>query len=188
MSFKVLIVPEDPTHNGAILKPLISRMLRACRRPRADVTVLTNPTVRGFEHAKSVLTDRVLELYGHLDLLLFLPDADCKDRSGVFERLEAAATSKSATLICCAAKEEIEAWLLAGHVDRLSKPWREIRRDCLVKENVFEPFLREYGDSSRPDGGRDLLMQETLKNYDGLLRRCPELRELQNRIREMFPS
>jgi hypothetical protein len=31
-------------------------------------------------------------------------------------------------------------------------------------------------------GGRELLMKETLMNYQGLLKRCPELAELRNRI------
>jgi hypothetical protein len=36
----------------------------------------------------------------------------------------------------------------------------------------------------RPGGGRDMLMKETLANYQGLLERCPELAELEKRICE----
>ncbi len=186
MSFKVLVIPEDPIHNGAILKPLALRMLEACGRLQARVTVLENPRAKGFEHAKSILRDDVFDRYAHFNLMLFLPDADGRDRSGIFADLERHARAKSVNLLCCAAQQEVEVWLLAGHADKLDRAWTEVRTDVSVKENVFEPFLRTYGDPRRAGGGRDLLMQETLKNYDGLLQRCPELRELQNRIREMF--
>lgn len=75
-------------------------------------------------------------------------------------------------------------WLLAGHTAKLNRPWSEVRRDASVKENVFTPFLRQYGDPRRPGGGRDLLMAETLQNYQGLLERCPELARLRDRICE----
>jgi hypothetical protein len=71
---------------------------------------------------------------------------------------------------------------MAGHTDKLEKPWNEVRADVSVKENIFVPFLREHGDARRPGAGRDLLIQETLTNYNGLLDRCPELRLLQELI------
>jgi len=176
LSCRVLIIPEDPTFNGYILTPLISRMLRECGKGNAKVEVLTNPKVSGFEHACSRLPE-VVEAYRHFDLLLFLPDADGKDRTQLFRQLE-----MQHGLICCAAIEEVEAWLLAGHVDKLARPWLAVRADASVKENVFVPFLSEYGDSQAPGRGRERLMRETLANYRGLLDRCPELAELQRRI------
>jgi hypothetical protein len=44
--------------------------------------------------------------------------------------------------------------------------------------------LREFGDAGQPGGGRESLMQQTLRNYRGLLERCPELAELEKRICE----
>ncbi|MDX1984844.1 MAG: hypothetical protein SFV51_31515 [Bryobacteraceae bacterium] len=55
MSLRILIVPEDPTYNGAILAPLVTRMLTECGRPKAKVTVLENPRVQGYAHAKQQL-------------------------------------------------------------------------------------------------------------------------------------
>lgn len=182
MSFQVLVVPEDPTLNGYILRPLAARMLRECGKPSARVTVLTNPRATGYENAKKLLADEVLDRYAHVDLILFLPDADGKDRSGEFVELEAVATRKGARLLCCAAVEEVETWLLAGHVEKVSRSWREIRGDRSVKEAVFEPFLAEHGDSRRAGGGREALMNETLRSYRGLLHRCPELSRLQQRV------
>lgn len=188
MSFRVVVVPEDPRNNGYILHPLVVRILSECGKPNARVTVLTNPRAKGYEHAKQLLQDQVLDTYSHQDLILFLPDADGNDRSAEFERLEAQAREEGVTLLCCAAAQEVETWLLAGHTERLTQPWSEIRDDASVKENVFRPFLEKYGDSKRPGGGRDLLMNQTLSNYRGLTDRCPELRNLENRICQLIKS
>ena len=183
LSFNVLVIPEDPKYNGYILIPLVSRLLRECGKPNANVSVLTNPRIYGFEHACGLMHE-IVESYPHLDLLLFLPDADGKDRSGRFARLESEHGPK---LICCAAEQEVEAWLLAGHVAKLGKPWSDVRADVSVKENTFVPFLRKHGDSHQPGGGREALMNETLRNYRGLLERCPELARLQEKICEALP-
>lgn len=182
MSYRVLVIPEDPTNNGYILRPLVERMLNECGKGNGKVRILTNPKADGYEHAKRLLRDEVIERYAHFDLLLFLPDADGKDRSAEFAALEEKARSQQVRLICCAAVQEVEAWLIAGHLDKLGRPWAEVRQDVSVKETVFEPFLERYGDARRPGGGRDLLIAETLRHYDALLGRCPELRILQDRI------
>jgi hypothetical protein len=96
--------------------------------------------------------------------------------------LEEKALRAGVRLICCAAVEEVETWLLAGHVSKLNKSCNEVRADVSVKENVFVPFLQERGDVRRAGGGRDLLIQQTLTNYAGLLDRCPELRLLQESL------
>jgi hypothetical protein len=123
--------------------------------------------------------------YRFMDLLLFLPDADCRDRTNELNVLEQNASKCGAKLLACAAVEEVEAWLLAGHLEKLpvGVGWQMVRQDCSVKENYFEPFLSQYGDEGA-GGGRERLMRETLGNYDGLLARCPELRVLQDRVRD----
>ena len=42
MSFRVLVIPEDPTLNGYILKPLAERLLEDAGKPNAKVKVLDN--------------------------------------------------------------------------------------------------------------------------------------------------
>jgi hypothetical protein len=64
--------------------------------------------------------------------------------------------------------------------------WQNIRADISVKEDIFAPFLAQYGDPHRAGGGRDLLMNQTLQNYDGLLQRCSELAILQERIQKLL--
>ena len=185
MSYLVLVVPEDPTHNGDILEPLVRRMLAECGKANAKVQVLTNPKVRGYEHARQKLPE-ILDRYSHFDLILFLVDADGKDRSDGFRVLESDALSRGNVLICCAAEQEIEIWLLAGHLEKIDIPWKSVRRDVSVKENVFQPFLDRYGDRRRYGGGRDLLTKEAMANYDQVLQRCPELERLQERITEFL--
>lgn len=188
MSFDVLVVPEDVTYNGYILKPLVEKMLARCGRPNAIVVPPKAPHPQGYEHAKSLLRTRYFDLYRHMNLLLFLADADGKDRTAEFSALEEEAGRQGIRLLCCAAKEELEVWLLVGHRDQLGKPWQQIRSDVSVKESVFLPFLATHGNPKAPGGGRDLLMAETLKGYDALLRLCPELAELERRIREVLGS
>ncbi|HSV99246.1 MAG TPA: hypothetical protein VLI39_03675 [Sedimentisphaerales bacterium] len=120
--------------------------------------------------------------YGHFDLWLFLPDAD---RASGLDVLERDLLQQGVRLFCCAAQPEVEAWLLAGHRDKLPLPWPEVRQHVRLKEAVFEPFLKEHGDrrSPGPGGGRERLIRETLNNYRGLLGVCPELAELEGRLR-----
>ena len=180
MSCNVLVIPEDPTYNGYILKPLVSKLLETCGKGNANVEVLTDPKLSGFEDACRSMAE-IVDRYQYKHLLLFLPDRDGKDRDPLFANLEEEHGPK---LICCAAVEEVEAWLLAGHIDKLERSWSTMRADVSVKENVFAPFLRRHGDSRRSGGGREELMRETLTNLDGLLARCPELDDLRKRICE----
>lgn len=157
-------------------------MLENCGKPNAKVDVLTNPRAQGYENAKNLLLEQIIDRYAHFDLLLFLPDADGRDRKEEFKRLESEATNRGVHLFCCAAEQEVEVWLLAGHAGKLSRPWQQVRTEISVKETVFTPFLQRFGDDRSAGGGRKQLMNETLKNYAGLLQRCPELANLEQRI------
>ncbi|MBN1509092.1 MAG: hypothetical protein JW955_19760 [Sedimentisphaerales bacterium] len=183
MSFRVLIIPEDPTYNGYILKPIVERMLTELGKPNADVTVLTNPKLNGYAHAISAIRGDLVDRYKHLHLWLFLPDGD---RASGLAALETELTGQGIHLFCCAATPEVEAWLLAGHRDKLTLSWGDVRQHPHLKENVFEPFLNQFGDSRSPGGGRERLTRETLANYRGLLSVCPELADLEDRLRTFF--
>ncbi len=180
MSFRVLIIPEDPTHNGYILKPLVERMLAELEKPNADVTVLTNPKLNGYPHAVRAIRDDLVERYRHFPLWLFLPDGD---RATGLGSLESGLAEQGVHLFCCAAQPEVEAWLLAGYRDELPIPWGQVRQHPRLKEEVFEPFLKQQGDPRSSGGGRERLTRQTLTNYRGLLSVCPELAELESRLR-----
>jgi hypothetical protein len=193
MSWNVLVVPEDPTNNGYLLRPLCKRLLREAGRPNANIVVLPEPRVQGYSHAKKLLEDRIPRNWWHFELILFICDADgsAESRKDEFKRLEQLALlrPRPVRLICCAAQQELETWLLSGHPEKLkdlSGRWQEIRAEVSVKERFFQPFLEKYGDPATPSQGRERLMQEALANYDGMKRRCPELQELEDRIRALI--
>jgi len=198
MSLNVLVVPENPTYNGAILKPVCERLFQECGRPRANVEIMANPRTNGYDNAKGLFPHTILDLYWLKHLVLFLPDSDGRDRSTEFARLEAefeqeaVAIARPIRLICCAAVPEVEAWLLAGHQDKweLGWQWGTMRTDRSIKENYFNQFLELHGqDQSRyPDGGRKQLMNEALRNFSAIKQRCPELQELEDRIRAHIAS
>lgn len=185
MSLQVLVIPEDQTYNGYILKPVVERMLAELGKPKARVTVLPEPKLNGYPHALSAIRGDLIDRYKHIRLWLFLPDAD---RAGDLRWLEDELAEQEVCLLCCAAQPEVEAWLLAGHRDRLSLPWADVRGHKHLKEAVFEPFLREFGDDRSVGGGRGGLVRETLQNYRGLLEVCPELAELENRLRAFLAA
>lgn len=179
MSFQVLVIPEDPTYNGYILQPIVERMLVELGKSNAHVVILTNPKLNGYAHAVGAIRGDLIDRYRHFHLWLFLPDGDCASN---LECLESELAEKGVHLLCCAAVPEVEAWLLAGHRDRLSLPWGDVRQHRRLKEDIFEPFLAQFGDSRSSGGGRERLVCETLGNYRGLLSVCPELGELHTRL------
>ncbi len=191
MSFRAMIIPEDHTNDEHILILLLSRILQECGRPRAKLKVLQNPRAQGYEYICQKIRDsEVFTKHKNFnDLFVFIPDNDGKDRTAQLEALEEIATEHDVRLIACAAVEEVETWLLAGHTDQLgATSWSEVRGDPSVKENHFEAFLAKHGDPKSAGGGREELMQATLQNYPGLKQRCPEIAELERRICEAVAS
>jgi len=183
VSFQVLVIPEDQTYNGYILKPIVERMLAELDKPNARVTILPNPKLNGYPHAVSAIRGDLIDRYRHFHLWLFLPDGD---RASDLGFLESELAGRGVHLLCCAAVPEVEAWLLAGYRDRLSLSWGDVRQHRRLKEDIFEPFLAQFGDSRSPGGGRERLVREALANYRGLLSVCPELADLEGRLRTLL--
>ena len=181
MSFTVLVIPEDPVLNGHILKPLTKAVMADAGRPAAKVDVLSNPRVRGYDHAVQVIRDELPGRYRFKDLWLFFPDAD-KATGDAMRDLEAHVAAKGATLLCCAAQPELEIYACAAFRDDISVKWEEARRHPRMKEEIFTPLLASYGDRRRPGAGRDLMIAASLRNPLQLFKRCPELQCLRNRI------
>ena len=180
MSLQVLVIPEDPTYNGYILRPIVERMLAELGKPNARITVLTSPKLNGYADAVRRIQSDLIDSYRHIKLWLFLPDAD---RASHLEALENKLHEQGIDLFCCAAQPEVEAWLLAGYRDKLHLSWSDVRQHTRLKEDVFAPFLEQFGDSRSVGGGRERLTHESLANYRGLLSVCPELETLHNRLR-----
>ena len=182
MSFRVLVVPEDPTLNGHILKPLAEALLGDAGRPRARVKVLDNPRVRGYPHAaRTIRGDELHTSYAFYDLWLFFPDAD-RATPDAMEDLEADSRSRGIPLLCCPAQPEVEIYACVPFRDELHRPWKEIRTHPRLKEDVFDPLLAKHGHPRRPGGGRDLMIARSLRNLPLLYLLCPETKRLRDRI------
>lgn len=180
MSFKVLVIPEDPTYNGSILNPVVSRVLQEVGKMNARVKVLTNPAMKGIGNAKELMRTQVADMWGKsFDLWLFIPDADC---AGDLAPFEGEMKQRGIPLICCAARPEVEAWALAGFSNDLTVPWSEVAQHPRLKEEVFQPAIQTFGDIRLPDQGRGLMAKKAVSNYRSLKRLCPEVAELEQRI------
>lgn len=185
MSYRVLVIPEDPTHNGYILKPLVQAILADAGKPQARVEVLTNPKLGGYDHALASIRGDLSERYGFWDLWLFIPDAD-RANDAAMTALENELKAKQVPLLCCAAQPEVELYACVAYRTELGMTWDEARNANRFKEDAFEPLLKKRGDSRRAGGGRDLLIAESLKNLPFLFKLCPELRTLRDRIHALI--
>ncbi len=182
MSFRVLVVPEDPTLNGHILKPLVEALLGDAGRPRARVKVLDNPRVQGYDHAvRTIRGDELHASYAFFDLWMFIPDAD-RGKRDAMDRLEADSGSREVPLLCCPARPEVEIYACVPFRDELDMEWKEVRNHLRMREEVFEPLLARHGDARRPGGGRDMMITRSLRNLPLLYRLCPETKRLRDRI------
>ncbi len=188
MSLEVLLIQEDATYNGSIIKPVLEKILDVCGRPNAKIKDLYGPVPKGYDNIKRVLSQR-LSIHGVMaDLWIFICDSDLKDRSDEFTSLMKQAERHGKTLICCAAEPEVEAWLVAGNLDKLttSIPWSQLRSNSKFKEEVFRPLLQQHGEAHLKDGGRKTLMKNALRNYTGLCQKCPEIKELEQQVRSFL--
>lgn len=185
MSFKVLVIPEDHTHNGSILKPLVDAVLADAGKPAASVRVLDNPRVQGFDQAMKAIRGELVDRYRWMDLWLFMPDAD-RAVPAAMQDLEATAAAKGVKLLCCPAQPEVEVFACAPFRAQMGVSWEEARRHPRFKEVVFTPLLGLHGDDRRPNGGRDLMIGAALANLPLLYQLCPELKLLRDRIAAQF--
>lgn len=181
MSLRVLVIPEDPTHNGYLLRPLAQAIVSDVGRGTARVHVVTNPRLGGFDAAVRAIREELPSRYGFWDLWLFFPDAD-RASPAAMSGLETDLAAQGIRLFTCRAEPEVEIYPCAAYLKVLGRPWDSVRADRRLKEDVFAPLLRKFGDARRAGGGRDLMMEEALRNRTRLYRLCPELRELRERI------
>lgn len=187
MSVRVLVIPEDPTLNGYILKPLVEMVLAEAGRPAARVMVLTNPRVRGYDEAVRVVRGGLSSRYRFMDLWLFFPDAD-RASDEAMRSLERSLGNDGVTLLCCPAEPEVEVYACVAYREELRESWHEARSNPRFKEAVFEPLLREHGDPRRPGGGRGAMTEESIAQRQRFFVLCPEIAELRNRIAEVLDA
>lgn len=179
---KVLVICEDPTNDEHIVKPVIANLFEDLGRA-AQVEVLWNPRLRGFEHLMSQL-DGVLQDNPMVGVFLVIADRDGSGSNHDKQRLQAVECQHRNLVTCCAV-EEVETWMLALHRDRLPA-WQQIRAERSVKEVYAQPFL-EQGRFKGPGHGRKAAMREAIgAGWKGLLQLCPEVLDLKDRIERVI--
>ena len=178
---RVLVIPEDQTHNGYILRPLVKAIMADAGRPLAKIETPGEPRIRGYVHATTVIREELPALYGFYDIWLFLPDADRASRDAM-HALETDLRARNIPLFCSAAQPEVEIYACVAFRKEMNVSWEEARKNPRMKEEIFQPLLDRHGDPRRPDRGRNLMITASLKNLSLLYRLCPELKTLRDRI------
>ncbi|MEX0717372.1 MAG: hypothetical protein WD066_12330 [Planctomycetaceae bacterium] len=183
---KVLVIPENPTLDQHVLKPVVERIFEDLRRS-VRVKILTDPHLNGVTEALDPrMVEHITRTYAMTDLFLLIVDRDCiETRIHQLQQREHESAAIGKTLIGCLAIEELEAWPLAVHWSRKSKvKWQDVRANCHPKEAYFEPLVEEQGWAASAGRGRKAAMRELSGSWKRLQSRCPEIRELTGRIGE----
>lgn len=183
MSVRVLVIPEDPTLNGYILKPLVEMILAEAGKPAAKVTVLTNRRVRGYDEAVRTIRSELSSRYAFMDLWLFIPDAD-RANDDAMRDLELSLRKQNIRLLCCPAEPEVEVYACAAYCEEIQASWNDVRSDQRFKETVFEPLLEAHGNRRWPGQGRRAMTEKWIARRRQFFRLCPEIAELRDRIVE----
>lgn len=182
---KVLIIPEDPTLDQHILKPIVERLFADLGR-RARVLMLTDPHMRGVDQALDASTiDTIVGKYPMVDLFLLMVDRD-GDRLGNTVKARQREVEYPGRLVACLAVEEVEVWMLALHRDDLRQTlgarWPEVRAHHDPKEAYAAPFIQTKGWATGVGRGRKQAMQALPTQWNSLLQVCDELAVLKRRL------
>ncbi len=183
---KVLIIPEDPTHDQYVLKPVLERIFQEIGR-KVRIDVLGDPHLRGVDQAldRETITT-IIDDNPMIDIFLLIVDLDC-NRYHNRERADDREQEHRGRLLTCLAVQEVEVWLLALHPGQIGGAWAEVRADCDPKERYSDPFLDALG-SDGPGKGRKKAMRALPGNWSRLVRLCPEIKDLQERLAEWSRS
>lgn len=177
---KVMVIPEDPTLDQYILKPIVERMFFDLGR-KARVQVLSNPRLRGVAQALDATTvARVVAMHPMIDLFCIMVDRDAEPGRHIEAGLREA--EHPDRLMVCLAVEEVEVWMLAVHRERLAAPWQDIRSERDPKERFAEPFLAAHAPPQSLGAGRVWAMRDLGSKWRGVLTVCPELDALKQRL------
>lgn len=175
-----MVVPEDPSLDQYILKPLVERLFADLGKS-VRIQVLSNPRLRGVDQAlnRAKLAE-VVETYPMIDLFLVLVDRD--GQTGRHAEAMARENEHPNRLFVCLAIEEVEVWMLAIHRDVIGHNWTNVRAEHHPKERFAHPFLAEHAPKLDLGGGRAWAMRPLGQKWKGVLDVCPELAELRRRV------
>ena len=187
---RVLVIPEDFRKDQYVLKPILTAMLSALDRPKAEIRVCQDPLLGGVSQALS--GEKILQIVeryrGMVDLFILCVDRDgVKGRRQRLDQLEAemrAHVAAGKALLGENAWQEVEVWALAGHDLPPAWQWKDIRLETNPKEKYFVPFAAKRSLLDEPGEGRRTLAEEAAGRYPRIRQLCPEdVGALENRIR-----
>ncbi len=186
---RAVVIPEGVQHDHLILRPIFNAMFRHLGKGHAKIDI-HSPEVRGFDAVKVIdYIQGIIADFPTADLFLL-----CVDRDGDPHRREALDDLESKVrqilppprlFLAEHAWQEVEVWALAG-IDWRLKPkwtWDAIRSKRDPKEMYFEPIARDRRLFDLPGQGRRELGLEAARNYAKVRQNCPEVHDLEGRIR-----
>jgi hypothetical protein len=190
----VRLIPEDDQRDRFILKPILEAMLTHLGKPHARVEI-ARPRIRGWEAVKKWETiNEIIDKSQMVDLFVLCVDRDGHaERRTILDALEAKALKhlhSPRLFLAEQAWQEVEVWALAG-IDWKLKPkwtWEEIRNDRDSKEHYFNPIAKARRLLDSVGQGREILGQEAARNYAKVRQNCPEVLDLETRIREWIDA
>lgn len=178
---KVLIIPEDPTKDQYILKPVVERIFRELGLT-ARVEVLRDPHLTSINQAlDSQQLSAIVNENPMIQLFLLMVDRDCENYNNTAKSQERV-KEHAGRMLSCIAREEIEVWMLALHLE-FRDGWKKLRKDCHPKEAYAQPFLKAKGWTLDLGGGYKRAMKSLTEQWKALLQLCPELADLAEDIR-----
>jgi len=182
LSFNVLVIPEDFRNDQYILKPLVQAMLAQLGKPRAKVSVLTDPLLGGVDVALNLAQlESIVDRYRN-SVNLFLLVIDRDGNAGRRQRLDAIeahfrsqAAADDFIFFAENAWQELEVLALAGMTDLPERwLWREVRAHRDPKEAYFRPYAATRQLTTEPGEGRKTIGAEAARRYDRVRNLCQE--------------
>ncbi len=191
---RVRIIPEDYLNDHLILRPIFSAMFAHLGKPHVKLDI-HSPRVKGVDAVKKPGHIReIIENFNNVDLFVLCVDRDCDPhRRKALDDLELRVQKllpRPRLFLAEQAWQEVEVWALAG-IDWRLKPkwtWEAIRSERDSKEHYFEPIAKARRLLDSPGRGRAILGAEAARNYAKVRQNGPEVRELEERIRQWFAA
>jgi len=140
---KVLVIPEDFRKDQYMLKPIIGAIMAKLGKPRAKVMICQDPLLGGvtealkWENIKSIINQ-----YAMVDIFVLCVDRDGKEgRKNALAKIEEEAATILASgrlFLAENAWQEIEVWVLAGHLLPPDwKGWTSVKKLIPKKHTSF---------------------------------------------------
>jgi hypothetical protein len=191
---RVRIIPEDYPNDHLILRPIFEAMFAHLGKPHAKLDI-HSPRVKGVDAVKKQDHIRdIIEIFNNVNIFILCVDRDSDaHRRKALDDLESRVQKllpPPRLFLAEQAWQEVEVWALAG-IDWRLKPkwtWDAIRDERDPKEHYFEPITRARGLFTRPGQGRRELGEEAARNYAKVRQNCPEVRELEDRVRQWIAA